>query len=37
MWYVQPAKTRIGADWSEPLLVAEHSMTVKLLSEQHLV
>ena len=40
MWYVRLAKDqnslRIGAIWSEPLLVIEHSMIVKLLTEHHL-
>ena len=38
MWYVRPAKAqtslRIRADWSE--LLPESSMTVKLLTKQHL-
>ena len=40
MWYVRPAKTqtslRIRAVCSEPLLVAEYSMTVKLHTKHHL-
>ena len=40
MWYVRPAKAqtslRIRADWSEPLLVVEYYVTVKLLTEHHL-
>ena len=40
MWYVRPAKAqtglRIRAACSEPLLVVEYSMTVKLLVEQPL-
>ena len=39
MWYVRPTKAqtslRRGAVWSEPLPVACHSMSFKLLSEQH--
>ena len=40
MWCVRPAKAqtslRIRAVWSEPLLVAWISMTVKLMTEHHL-
>ena len=40
MWYVRPAKPpismRICAVSSEPLQVLEHTMTVKLLTKQHL-
>ena len=40
MLYVRPAKVqtslRIRAVCSEPLLVVEYSMTVKLITEQHL-
>ena len=40
MWYVRPAKPqirlRIRAVWSDPLLVVEYHMIVKLLTEHHL-
>ena len=40
IWYVRPAKPQIGlrmrAVWSEPLLVTEYSMNIKLLTEYDL-
>ena len=40
MWYVPPEKAqtslRIHTVWSEPFFSLEYSMTVKLLTEQHL-
>ena len=40
IWYVGPAKAQISlcihAVWSEPLLLLEYPMTVKLLTEQYL-